>query len=157
MFCKNCGKDVRDDSQFCWNCGTNIEIKKNDSNDSVVPIIEESSKKIKCKNCGNEIYEKTDICPHCGTHLRVVVTKNPGIAAVLSFFIPGLGQIYDGEIIIGIAFFIIELLLIIVGVSLIRTSQIREGAAFMIVNLIFWAYNIYRGYKIAEEENKRQY
>lgn len=155
MFCKNCGKDVRDDYQFCWNCGTEIEIKKTEikKNDTVI----ESSKKIQCKNCGNEVYENIDICPHCGTHLRIVVIKNPGIAAVLSFFIPGLGQIYDGWIIIGIGIFMIELLLMIIGLSLVRTSQIKEGSIFVIVCLILWMYNVHSAYKIAENENKRQY
>ena len=32
--------------------------------------------------------------------------KNPGLAAVLSFFVPGLGQIYNGQIGKGIAFII---------------------------------------------------
>lgn len=33
--------------------------------------------------------------------------KNPGAAVVLSFFIPGLGQIYNGQIMKGIVFIIL--------------------------------------------------
>lgn len=33
--------------------------------------------------------------------------KNPGLAAILSFFIPGLGQIYNGKILRGIFWLII--------------------------------------------------
>lgn len=150
MFCKNCGKEIRDDSQFCWDCGTKIEIKKDE------PIID-SVKKPQCKNCGNDIYERADVCPHCGMRLRIVITKNPGLSAILSFFIPGLGQIYNGSIIIGIAFFIIELLLAGIGLSLIRTLRLKEGVAFMLICLILWMYNIHNAYKTAEKENKKQY
>lgn len=34
-------------------------------------------------------------------------SPNPGIAAVLSFFVPGVGQIYKREIIKGIVYFLI--------------------------------------------------
>ena len=150
MFCKNCGKEIREDSQFCWNCGTKIEIKKDEP-------VTDSIKKPQCKNCGNDIYEKADVCPHCGIHLRIVIIKNPGLASVLSFFIPGLGQIYNGEIIIGIAFLVIEILLAGVGLTLVRTLRLKEGIAFILICLIFWAYNVYSAYKIAERDNKKKY
>ena len=47
--------------------------------------------------------------------------KNPGVAAVLSFFVPGLGQIYNGQIGMGIVLLILTILLyytIILGVVL---------------------------------------
>jgi TM2 domain-containing membrane protein YozV len=37
--------------------------------------------------------------------------KNPGVAAVLSFFFPGLGQIYNGQIGMGIILFILTVVL----------------------------------------------
>ena len=94
MFCKSCGKEFRDDSQFCWNCGVTIEkdepkdepkdgLKdetkdglKDEPKDDMIDI----PKKIKCKNCDIEVYEKADSCPHCGIRLRIVMAKNPGIA-----------------------------------------------------------------------------
>jgi TM2 domain-containing membrane protein YozV len=33
--------------------------------------------------------------------------RNPGVAAVLSFFIPGVGQIYNGKIIRGVFWLIV--------------------------------------------------
>lgn len=154
MFCKNCGKDLRDDSQFCWDCGTKVEIKK----DEPEPVtVDESPKKILCKNCGNEIYDKADICPHCGMRLRIVIINNPGIAAVLSFFVPGLGYVYIGEIIIGIAVFLIEILLLCIDIYLLRTYQLKEGLLFLIVGFIFWVYNVYSVYRATEKANARQY
>jgi RNA polymerase subunit RPABC4/transcription elongation factor Spt4/TM2 domain-containing membrane protein YozV len=153
LFCKNCGRDIRDDSQFCWNCGTKMEIKKEEPD-----VVEEIPKKIKCKNCDNEIYKNADICPHCGIRLRIIAIKNPGVAAILSFFIPGLGNIYNGEIMIGVAFLIIEILLGAFGIFLMRSSsQIREGIIFIAVGFIFWIYNIYSAYKMAEKKNTMQY
>jgi TM2 domain-containing membrane protein YozV len=38
---------------------------------------------------------------------RPVEMRNPGIAAVLSFFIPGVGQIYNGKILRGIFWLIV--------------------------------------------------
>ena len=151
MFCKSCGHEIRDDSQFCWNCGSKIEIKKE------TVTVEEAPKKIKCKNCDYEIYEKADMCPHCGIRLRIIVIKNPGIAAVLSFFVPGLGYIYNGEIIIGIAFFIIEILLLGIGVSLLRSIQYTEGLVFLAAGFICWIYNIYSVHRVTEKINNRQY
>lgn len=155
MFCKNCGKEIRDDSQFCWNCGTRAEIKKDEP--TTIEDIDVTPKKIKCKSCDNEIYENIDVCPHCGIRLRIVVIKNPGVAAILSFFIPGLGHIYNGEIIIGMAFLIIEILLGVFGIFLIRLPQIIEGVIFIVVGFILWVYNIYSAYKITEKINKKQY
>lgn len=152
MFCKNCGKEIKDESQFCWNCGTKVEIKKEEP-----VLLEETPKKIECKNCGKEIYENADVCPQCGIRLRIVIIKNPGVAAVLSFFVPGLGYIYNGEIIIGIAFFIIEILLLGISASLLRSQQLRDGLIFLVVGFILWIYNIYSTYRVTEKINNRQY
>lgn len=68
-------------------------------------------------------------------HLRK--DKNPVIAAVLSV-IPGLGQIYCGQIVKGIIF----LLLTIIGLIL-----------FIIPGLIIWVYAMYHAYKTSKRMN----
>ena len=66
-----------------------------------------------CTNCGNAIEETVAYCPHCGKATgtknesftdklkreanEFVTTKDPFVAAILSFFFPGLGQLYNGE------------------------------------------------------------
>jgi len=52
--------------------------------------------------------------------------KNPGTAAVLSFLIPGVGQIYNGRILIGIIW------LVLTGVSWIGSA----GLLGWVVHLI---------------------
>ena len=72
-----------------------------------------------------------------------VFYKNPGLAAVLSFFYMGLGQIYNGQLHKGIAFLIaysISWLLIAVLIGLITTP-------------ILWIYGMYDAYKSAEKIN----
>ena len=58
--------------------------------------------------------------------------KDPVVAALLSI-IPGLGQIYCGRVLRGIAFFIISVPL-----------------SFVFIGLIFWLLNIYDSYKLAK-------
>ena len=69
--------------------------------------------------------------------------KNPGLAAVLSFLISGLGQIYNGEIGKGILIIVVQIInglltLIIIG---------------FITGAIVWIWAIYDAYKTAERIN----
>jgi TM2 domain-containing membrane protein YozV len=72
-----------------------------------------------------------------------VFYKNPGLAAVLSFFYMGLGQIYNGQISKGIAFIVlytISILLIFILIGIITTP-------------ILFIYGMYDAYKSAEKIN----
>lgn len=101
-----------------------------------------------CKNCGAEIDEKAEICPKCGVRVKPIPTstekKSSGIAAIASFFIPGLGQIYNGQIGKGIMFIILA---IIFGILIIAIIGI-------VLLPLFWVYNIYDAYKTAEKINR---
>ncbi|MDE5413095.1 hypothetical protein [Alkalihalobacterium chitinilyticum] len=69
--------------------------------------------------------------------------KNPGLAAVLSFFCAGLGQVYNGEIAKGIAFIIayfISGLLMLVLIGFITTP-------------ILWIWGMVDAYRTAERIN----
>lgn len=69
--------------------------------------------------------------------------KNPALAAILSFLIPGLGQIYNGEVVKG---------LIIIGVQIINIllATIVIG---IFTGLIVFVWAIYDAYKTAEKIN----
>lgn len=71
--------------------------------------------------------------------------KSSGIAVVLSFFIPGLGQIYNGEIGKGILFILLSFILFLLMFLLIGIP----------LYLIFWVYNMYDAYKTAEKTWKK--
>ncbi len=64
--------------------------------------------------------------------------KNPGIAALCSFFIPGLGQIYNGDVGKGIA--------VLLGTLI--------GALFLFIpGLIVWIFGIYDAHKTSKRMN----
>jgi TM2 domain-containing membrane protein YozV len=72
-----------------------------------------------------------------------VFYKNPGLAAVLSFFYMGLGQIYNGQIGKGIAFIVmytVSLFLIFILIGLVTTP-------------ILFIYGMYDAYRSAEKIN----
>jgi TM2 domain-containing membrane protein YozV len=72
-----------------------------------------------------------------------VYYKNPGLAAVLSFFWTGLGQIYNGQIGKGILFMIafgVSFLLMFILIGFITTP-------------VLWIYGMWDAYKSAEKIN----
>ena len=79
------------------------------------------------------------------TGQKVTIMKNPGIAAVASFFFSGLGQIYNGEIKKGFLLIFIQVINVILFFVLIG----------FITYPITWAYGIYDAYKSAEKLNKQ--
>jgi TM2 domain-containing membrane protein YozV len=102
-----------------------------------------------CPTCGNQLeYENAEICPKCGVRIKNPQAtgqeiKSEGIAAIASFIVPGLGQIYCGEIgrgiMILIGFFIsCFLILILIG---------------FILAPILWIWNIYDAYTLAQKIN----
>lgn len=71
--------------------------------------------------------------------------KNPGIAAVLSFFWTGVGQIYNGQIFKG---------LIMIGIQIINGLLMFILIGFITYPL-FWIFGMYDAYKTAERINAR--
>jgi TM2 domain-containing membrane protein YozV len=69
--------------------------------------------------------------------------KNPGAAAVLSFCIPGLGQIYNGELGKGIT---------VVAMSVIGWMLTCIFIGFIIL-IPLWVWSIYDAYSTAEQIN----
>ncbi|MCJ7638298.1 MAG: hypothetical protein MUO70_00185 [Euryarchaeota archaeon] len=72
--------------------------------------------------------------------------KNPGVAAVLSFFWAGLGQIYNGQLAKGIGFMVLyafSVLLIFVLIGLLLAP-------------IVWLIGMWDAYHTAQQYNERQ-
>lgn len=68
---------------------------------------------INCPACQKVISRAAGACPSCGHPISaqpgaasIQRSWSPGVAAVLSLIIPGLGQIYRGQILAGIFWFI---------------------------------------------------
>lgn len=117
--------------------------------------------KLFCPNCGTGVRSDWVQCPKCLRSLNYAdprgsqytrnyprgEIKNPGIAAILCFFITGLGQIYNGQIGKGL------ILIILYGIAIL-TSFILIG---IIPLIIIWIYGIYDAYNTAKEINERGY
>ncbi len=137
--CRNCGCEIPEGSKFCKECGFEVIAEENQF----------------CSNCGYKMPKGAKFCKECGTPVSdntqtgttvsTVISdeKNPVLAALLSFFIIGLGQVYLGLNKKGILLFIGAiisgfLMLIIIG--------------FLTLVLI-WIYAIYDAYNSAEKIN----
>jgi len=75
----------------------------------------------------------------------VVGAKSPGVAAILSLLIPGLGQIYVGRVGRGllILFIVMPLTFVIASLTLI----------FVFLPLIIWIWQIFDAYNLAKKYN----
>lgn len=74
-----------------------------------------------------------------------MITKNPGIAAVLSFFWTGVGQIYNGQLTKGI---------ILVVVQMINSLLMWVLIGFVTFPIV-WIWGIWDAYKTAERLNRK--
>ena len=72
--------------------------------------------------------------------------KNSGLAAILSFFFPGLGQLYNGQFGKGILFFVIN------GINFFL-AFVLIGFVTAGITALFASYDAYRS---AEKINKAQ-
>jgi len=93
------------------------------------------TKKMYCKQCGSEIIENQEVCQNCGATLNNTKSKSTTIAIVLSILCVGLGQIYNGQIIKGIA------LLFACSIGFIISP---------ILWIIVWAYGVWDAYSVAK-------
>lgn len=103
-----------------------------------------------------------NVCPYCGNPLKVmpqreipahrvtVGTKNSGLAAVLSLILPGLGQMYAGQIGRGLLF-----LLIVVPLTAIIAVLFFWLILPLFLPLAFWIWNIFDAYNVCNEYNRR--
>ena len=142
--CQNCGFEVDDNDKFCKNCGSEIVIEKTD----------ETNEFKFCSNCGFKMDKNIKFCPKCGasasgvsqtTNAAVSNTdKNSALAAILSFLIIGLGQIYLGLTKRGIILFVAAIVAGILTVIIIG----------WILWFVIWIYAIYDAYNSAEKMNQ---
>lgn len=92
-----------------------------------------------CPDCTHMVSKRAAQCPSCGCSLRprAKPKKDPGISAVLSFFVPGLGQIYNGQIAMGLAMMMLTI-----------------GLYFIVVGLFVHVWLIFDAYSYAKKLNK---
>ncbi len=115
-----------------------------------------SCRKNICSNCAMEVGGKI-VCKSCGqniannniTRAAVPTTmsathKEPLLSVILSFFIPGLGQVYNGEAAKGLALFI----------GFVFSVILMTVACGFVTYLIIWLYAMYDAFVVADKINK---
>jgi TM2 domain-containing membrane protein YozV len=70
--------------------------------------------------------------------------KNPGLAAVASYFFAGLGQIYNGDILKGVLLMIVQVINVLLCFVLVG----------FLTYPVVWIYGIWDAYKSAEKFNQ---
>ena len=83
-----------------------------------------------------------------------VFYKNPGLAAVLSFFYMGLGQIYNGQLSKGVVFIVAySISWVLMIVFMVTIVFIPLGIIVLVIIPVMWIYGMYDAYKSAEKIN----
>lgn len=168
MYCTQCGRQNPEGAQFCSGCGKRLTIDSQNpaSSPSGVHTLScyvHTSQPATgvCVSCGQAICSECRVpiqgknyCKRCSAELasRPMTQrgsvygqqKSSGIAAVLSFFWPGLGQIYNGQIGKGILLILLQIVNLVLMFVLIG----------FITGLLVWVYSMYDAYNTAERINR---
>ena len=124
--CPNCGATIPADAVFCPNCGAKLAPTPVPAQ----PVPPPAPTPQPAYQPGSQPAPQA---------VQPVNKKEPILALILSFIIPGLGQIYVGNVKKGIIFLIIAVIL-----------YIFTG----LIGIIFAIYTMYDAYKMAEIYNK---
>lgn len=66
-FCDNCGKELIEGAKFCFECGTKVNNRSENSGQRKVTY---SGELHKCPQCGEVLQSFVSLCPVCGYELR---------------------------------------------------------------------------------------
>ncbi|MCS3901013.1 DUF5683 domain-containing protein [Methanococcus voltae] len=164
-YCQHCGFKLENDEDVCPQCNKfcsdtlqdlknsynvpSITINNENNNDTNVTSASDSQSEsesdseseAKNTNISSNINKNTNMGYPAGFNRYI---KSPALAAILSFFIPGLGQIYNGEIIKGI---------IIIVLFVISFFAIAILIGFIMLPIV-WLYAVCEAYNTANKINR---
>ena len=137
-----------------------------------------------CSKCGSEVNDLQAYCGKCGNELGnggssqtaapqlMIHQKNSGIAAILSFLVPGLGQLYDGRIARGLGLMALCILTAFIGsmavlsasetyydfynghyVSSYQNGLVAVGVVMTVICIILWIWNVFDAHRSANRYN----
>jgi hypothetical protein len=128
-YCKKCGAELEDTDDFCEKCGTKIKSKSS---------------------------TKKSVKPKITSDIFVYPPNKHMLPAILSFFIPAIGQFVKGQVKWGLIiwlWFILGNLLILALSGLLGWFSV---ILFILFNLFMWIYQIYDAYNAPEKETKEK-
>ncbi len=133
-YCTACGSANPDEARFCQNCGTPIEEIANVGGEPVVATTGFSSVS------GTSFHKKASYSQN-NTPELAVHEKSEFLAVLLSFIIPGAGEIYVGKVSKGIFLIVLALILF-----------------FTLIGYFFiWIYAMFDSYNLAKRYNQLLY
>ena len=134
-FCPKCGEDITEKVKFCPKCGADIDsfLKKPDEN----IISEESVKSVKNLDIKSENTKNNTLIPK----ENIVEKKDIFLSIGCSFFIPGLGQFYNGDTYKAVG----------LGFGILISIFLFKPLIFLI-----WLIGIVDAYYVADQINKER-
>ena len=165
-FCRQCGENVPAESKFCNNCGQPLyaattAIQQTDYVDlRPQQTAQQEYQPLEYQQQDYQPQEYQQPQRPTARPPTIVVSqtqqqvsrpafvpdrKNPGVAAVLSFFWAGLGQIYNGQLMKGIGFIVLYAFSVLLCFVLI---------GFLILPIV-WFIGIWDAYSTAKSYNDR--
>ena len=117
MYCQNCGSQLPDSAKFCDRCGAKVGTDT------------------ECSNSNIE-YNMASI---------MVNKKSEALALILSLLIPGLGQIYNGQVSKGA---------MMIVAAIVCAVLIFVFFPIGILYIVLWIYAMYDAFKDAKEYNQ---
>ena len=117
MYCQNCGSQLPDSAKFCDRCGAKVGTDTERIN-------------------GNTEYNMASI---------MVNKKSEALALILSLLIPGLGQIYNGQVSKGA---------MMIVAAIVCAVLIFVFFPIGILYIVLWIYAMYDAFKDAKEYNQ---
>lgn len=106
-----------------------------------------------CRHCGEEVSEKAEICTKCGVRIRASTVVSPSTAAVLSVFMPGVGQFYNRDVWKGVTFLVTVSILFVTTIGVVAAKYTRLGMITGGIWVILWLLNVYDAYRVATKIN----
>ena len=117
MCCQNCGSQLPDSAKFCDRCGAKVGTDTERSNSNIE-------------------YNMASI---------MVNKKSEALALILSLLIPGLGQIYNGQVSKGA---------MMIVAAIVCAVLIFVFFPIGILYIVLWIYAMYDAFKDAKEYNQ---
>jgi TM2 domain-containing membrane protein YozV len=162
-FCTKCGRQIVSDGVFCSYCGASRRsVPAMPTNTEITATRIDAGRQSPQMSFPDP---RATAIPH-GQNVNILIqnrlyrnqpvvfgrSQSAGLAALLSFFWLGLGQIYTGQIIKGILMMVVHPILLVTGfMTLVLDPQ--RASIYFIVDFVLWVYGISNAYRTAERKN----